>query len=170
MLLALVFMSIAGTTFALFTDYIDLGSTTYTSGGVDLTAIAPVSFVHVDNANSTVVDSFVAPDDRYVFGGTIQNQGTLAAKVRVRVEEVDTNNSWIPQSGNWTIIGDTGSSVIAPNNTITLDGYELRYLRENNNSFQNQTYNFVIRVEAMQDRNTNLTDWDTVVLEHYPLP
>ena len=173
-LLALVFISIAGTTFALFTDVVNLGPQTVTSGTLDLVETVPVALTLP--AGLAAITDPIAPGDVFGFAGTVTNAGNLAAKVRVRLEEVDIAGvPLVTPTGDWTITAPAlASPLLAAGGTLDLGaaGFGLTYNRTNVNTVQNTPYYFMLRVEAMQDRNTVDTpaDWDQVVTTPFTLP
>ena len=170
-LLSLIFISIAGTTFALFTDVIILGPQSLTSGTLDIVETVPIAVTFPSGLNAT---SPVAPGDVFGFTGTITNAGNLDAKVRVRLEEVDnTGTPLVMPTNAWTITTGSVAPVLASGGILDLNaaGFGLTYLRTNVNDVQNTTYYFMLRIEAMQDRNTSDTpaDWDQVVTTPFTL-
>jgi len=171
-LLSLTLLLVIGTTFALFTDVILLTEQEFTSGTLDI----------VENDKDPIVLSLpagmsegdpIAPGDIFGFTGTIMNEGNLDAKIRVRIEETDEAGDPVTASGDWRfVVPGAFPGVLVAGGNLSLEGVQLEYLRTNVNDVQDTTYYFVLRVEAMQDRNTSdieTDNWDQVVTEPFTL-
>ena len=171
-LLSLVLISVIGTTFALFTDVINLTQQNFTSGTLDLVETTAVALTF---PTGMVAGDPIAPGDIFGFTGLVTNEGDLDAKVRVQIEETDDVGDPIAATGDWAItIPSTVPAVLAGGADLNMatSGIQLEYLRTNVNDVQDTPYYFIITIQAMQDRNTvdtELDNWDQVVTTPFTL-
>lgn len=172
LVLSLVFVSIIGTTFAIFTDVINIGDQTYKSGTLDLVESTEIQVIAKDEDDNNVALDNIAPGDKISFAGAVENRGSLAAKVRTRLvqlnklgedaQEIDT-----PADGPWQLSSSNTVTTLSKDGgplTITGDNYSLLFKKSNDNTFQDKTYYFRLVVEAIQDRNTDEGDWDAYTI------
>lgn len=141
---------VAGGTFALFTEQVTNANNQFTAGNVNVTDVTGGT-----SAVANAVTGFLLPGDHGTAKVSVKNTGNVPAWVRLAGIE-NTSGGLFQGAKPLTIDIHSGSAkLLAPNETYQFDvDYDFPLAADN--SYENATGKFDIKVEAVQaENNTN---------------